>query len=57
VAIECEHVGALERRLREGDPPVVARIENGRLLIDLRTVFESEENALARAILAAVRSQ
>src|SRR5207244_1964653 len=39
IAIECEHVTALERVLRAGDPPVVARIEDGRLLLDLRTVF------------------
>jgi hypothetical protein len=32
---------------------VVARIEDGRLLIDLRTVFEKEEDELARVIRAA----
>jgi seryl-tRNA(Sec) selenium transferase len=36
-----------------GDPPVVARIEDGRLVLDLRTVFEDDEDALARALLAA----
>lgn len=37
----------MERELRTGDPAVVARIENGRLLLDLRTVLPEEEEALA----------
>jgi L-seryl-tRNA(Ser) seleniumtransferase len=40
----------MERRLRHNDPPVVARIEEDRLLIDLRTVNPSEEKLLALAI-------
>jgi L-seryl-tRNA(Ser) seleniumtransferase len=54
IAVECDHVTALERRLRSGEPPVVARIEDGTLLLDLRTVFEEEEAELARAVLAAI---
>jgi L-seryl-tRNA(Ser) seleniumtransferase len=50
VAIDCEHVAAFERRLRTGDPAVVARIEDGRLLLDLRTVFPEEEPALIGAL-------
>src|SRR5437870_1326889 len=57
VAIECGHVTALERRLRAGDPPVVARIEDGRLLLDLRTVFEDEDVELAQAVLAAIKTR
>jgi L-seryl-tRNA(Ser) seleniumtransferase len=34
---------ALERGLRKGVPPVIARIENDRLIIDLRTVSPGEE--------------
>ena len=45
--VECE------RRLRENDPPVIARIENDRLLIDLRTVRAEEEESLLAALLAA----
>jgi L-seryl-tRNA(Ser) seleniumtransferase len=40
----------MERRLRLGKPPVIARVEKGQLLIDLRTVFPSEEAALLGAL-------
>ncbi len=50
IAIECDSARAAERGLRLGDPPVVARIENERLMIDLRTVFPHEEPALATAL-------
>ena len=49
---------ALEERLRRpsaAHKPVVARIEDNRLLLDLRTVFEDEEPALAAAVAAALR--
>ena len=48
IAIECADLADAERRLRAGDPPVVARIENERLILDLRTVFPEEEEELAR---------
>jgi L-seryl-tRNA(Ser) seleniumtransferase len=44
---------AAERALRSSTPPVIARIENDRLVIDLRTVQPVEEAALSRAILMA----
>lgn len=40
----------LEERLRSTATPVIARIEDGRVLIDLRTVAESEEEELLEAI-------
>ena len=42
---------ALERRLRLGDPPVIARIENDRVVLDLRTVFERDEAELLAALV------
>ena len=39
--------------LRAHDPPVVGRIEKGRVLLDLRTVFETEEDGLVAAVLGA----
>jgi L-seryl-tRNA(Ser) seleniumtransferase len=44
---------ALERRLRLGDPPVIARVSDGRVLLDLRTVRPSDDERLAGAITAA----
>jgi L-seryl-tRNA(Ser) seleniumtransferase len=40
--------------MRKSDPPVVARIDGGRLLIDLRTVAPEEEPELRRALVAAL---
>lgn len=45
--------GGLEGGLRRCDPPVVARVEEGRLLVDLRTVLpEQEEHLLASLVKA-----
>ena len=56
IAIDCKDVVEAERRCRLGDPPVVARIEDGRLVFDLRTVFANEEEELAAAIRAAIEA-
>jgi L-seryl-tRNA(Ser) seleniumtransferase len=44
---------ALAARLRAADPPVVARVAEGRLLLDLRTVAPEDEVALRRALVRA----
>jgi len=41
---------AWERKLRANSPSIVARIEDHRLVIDLRTVFPHEEPELRRAL-------
>jgi L-seryl-tRNA(Ser) seleniumtransferase len=43
----------IERALRGGVPPVIARIEDERVVLDLRTVFPEEEAELSRALRAA----
>lgn len=53
LAVEGDEV-RLERRLRQAEPPVIARIEAGRLLIDLRTVDPADDHALLAAVAAAV---
>ena len=52
IAIECADETEAEKRLRAHDPPVIARIEEKRLLLDLRTVMPEEEAALADALQA-----
>jgi len=42
---------ALEARLRRLDPPVIARIEDDRLVLDLRTVPPEEDEALGEALV------
>ncbi|MGB9074214.1 MAG: L-seryl-tRNA(Sec) selenium transferase [Terriglobales bacterium] len=37
-------------RLRASDPPIIARVEEGRVLIDLRTVFPEQDGALVTEI-------
>ncbi len=42
-------------RLRAGDPPVVARIEDDRVVLDPRTVMPWEDEAVVRGAAAALR--
>jgi L-seryl-tRNA(Ser) seleniumtransferase len=44
----------LARVLRGGDPPVIARIADGRLLLDPRTLSDEEAPLVARAVRAAI---
>jgi L-seryl-tRNA(Ser) seleniumtransferase len=50
LAIASDDAVGLDLRLRTGKPPVITRIENARVLIDLRTVFPEEEEELAAAL-------
>jgi L-seryl-tRNA(Ser) seleniumtransferase len=43
-------VAEIERLLRQSNPPVIARIEEDRLVMDFRTIFEAEEEALLRIV-------
>ncbi len=45
---------ALARRLRQGETPVVGRIEDGLLLLDPRTVDRRDEAALVEAVRSAL---
>jgi len=40
----------LARRLRQGTPPVIGRIADSRLLLDVRTVLEEQEQALIAVV-------
>jgi L-seryl-tRNA(Ser) seleniumtransferase len=52
IAIEGKDAVELEQALRAADPPVIARIQDDRVVLDLRTVCEEEEDALARVLEA-----
>jgi L-seryl-tRNA(Ser) seleniumtransferase len=54
LAIAGAAVG-IEKRLRLGSPPVIARVADDRVIIDLRTVFPSEDEELALAIRSALQ--
>jgi L-seryl-tRNA(Ser) seleniumtransferase len=44
-------------RLRASDPPIVARIETDRVLIDLRTVFPEQDDVVAGALIGIAKSE
>jgi L-seryl-tRNA(Ser) seleniumtransferase len=44
----------LEGKLRNADPPVIGRIADGKLLLDLRAVLPREHAILCRAVLQAL---
>jgi len=52
VAISCAGLSAdeLAARLRAADPPVIARVEDGRVLLDLRTVFPEQDELITAAL-------
>jgi L-seryl-tRNA(Ser) seleniumtransferase len=52
LAVMCDGLSAdaLAARLREAKPPIIARVEDGRVLLDLRTVFPEQEEAIAAAL-------
>jgi L-seryl-tRNA(Ser) seleniumtransferase len=45
---------AMEKKLRRGEPPVIGRIADGKLLLDLRSVRSREDATLSHAILKAL---
>ena len=51
LALDTKETVETERRLRRGTPPVIARIEEDRVVLDLRTVLPAEEDELAAALL------
>ena len=52
LAVTCAGMSAddLAAQLRLGDPPIVARVEDGRVLLDLRTVFAEQDALIAAAL-------
>jgi L-seryl-tRNA(Ser) seleniumtransferase len=59
--VELEAAGLgdadLARRLRTGTPSVIGRLRDGKLLVDLRTVFVRQEDALVEAVRATLTTK
>ena len=52
LALSCDGLSAdeLATRLRASDLPIIARVEQGRVLLDLRTVFADQDPIVAAAL-------
>jgi L-seryl-tRNA(Ser) seleniumtransferase len=52
LAVTCRGLSANEisARLRASDPPIVARVDDGRVLLDLRTVFPEQDQAVTAGL-------
>jgi L-seryl-tRNA(Ser) seleniumtransferase len=52
LTLTCEGLSAdeLAGRLRGSEPPIIARVEDGRVLLDLRTVFPEQDAAVVAAL-------
>ncbi len=52
LALSCAGLSAdgLGARLRKCDPPIIARVEEGRVLLDLRTVFADQDGLIAASL-------
>jgi L-seryl-tRNA(Ser) seleniumtransferase len=52
LALTCEGLSAdeLASRLRRSEPPIIARVDDGRVLLDFRTVFPEQDSAVVAAL-------
>ncbi len=55
VALAAGSPDAVAARLRAGEPPVIARIQDGRLVLDPRTVLPEQDAVLLRCVAEAVQ--
>jgi L-seryl-tRNA(Ser) seleniumtransferase len=55
LALDVPHTDRFLGKLRQGQPPVIARTENDRILFDPRTVLPGQERALLAAIRKALK--
>ena len=52
LAVTCEGLSAnqIAERLLHSDPPIIARVEQGSVILDLRTVFPEQDDAVIHAL-------
>ena len=55
VSVPAGDAGGVEERLRRGDPPVIGRVRDGKLLIDLRTVLPEQDATVAECLIRSLR--
>lgn len=57
LALPARSAHGLSQRLRRMDPPVIGRIESGRVVLDPRTVLPEQEPSLLGAVAAALEAE
>jgi len=50
IALRSPHIIRIEGELRQGDPPLIARVENDSLLLDLRTILPEDDLLVTQAL-------
>jgi len=55
IALEGVSAGELATRLRHADPPVIARVEDDRVVLDLRTVFPEQDAVILKSLRSAMK--
>jgi L-seryl-tRNA(Ser) seleniumtransferase len=57
VEIQAAHISDAELagRLRLGEPPIISRVHDGKVVLDVRTILEPQQGLLADAIRRALR--
>ncbi|HEX4486846.1 MAG TPA: L-seryl-tRNA(Sec) selenium transferase [Terriglobales bacterium] len=58
LAITCQGLSAQElaAKLRANNPPIIGRVEESRVLLDLRSIFPTHVNVISEALLAIARA-
>jgi L-seryl-tRNA(Ser) seleniumtransferase len=56
VSVDCDKPSpnTIESRLRSQDPPIIIRLEEDKVLVDLRTVFPNQESTLIEGLAKAI---
>ena len=57
LALPARSADGLARRLRRMDPPVIGRIEGGRVVLDPRTILPEQEASFLGAVAAALQEE
>jgi L-seryl-tRNA(Ser) seleniumtransferase len=56
ISVAGGDAGGLASRLRKARPPVIGRVRDGKLLLDLRTVLEEQDTTLGDCLAGSIAS-